>query len=71
MFFDLNVSVGSVAQSSVQVTSRKGKGKQQPNGATFNATQINAIEARVDLLVRCESLLSSFGTCGVERDLLH
>jgi hypothetical protein len=58
MFFDLNVPVPSVGQSSAQVASKKGKGKQQAHGApsvTYNATQVNAVEARIDLLVRCES----------------
>ena len=54
MFFDLNVPVPSVGQSSAQVGSKKGKGKQQPNDATYNAAQINGVEARVDLLVRCK-----------------
>jgi ribonuclease P/MRP protein subunit RPP1 len=39
----------------VQVASKKGKGKQQSHGVAYNTTQINAMEARVDLLVRCES----------------
>lgn len=64
MFFDLNVPVPSVGQSS-QIASKKGKAKQQAQSTasvTYNATQIKTVEARVDLLVRCEShFLRSLG----------
>ncbi|KAF8066543.1 PHP domain-like protein [Lyophyllum atratum] len=52
MYFDLNVTIPTAAQSSTQA-SKKGKGKQQPaaSPATFTASQISGMEARVDLLV--------------------
>lgn len=57
MFFDLNVTVPAVSQPLAQVALKKGKGKQQIDGAAsvpYNATHVNTVEARVDLLVRCE-----------------
>jgi hypothetical protein len=58
MFFDLNVPIPSTGQSSAQGTSKKGKGKQQAFGAasvTYTASQIDSVEARIDVLVRCKS----------------
>ncbi|KAG5637567.1 hypothetical protein H0H81_004144 [Sphagnurus paluster] len=54
MYFDLNVPIPNFVQSSSQVTSKKGKGKQQSVAPsfTFTASQINGIETRVDFLVR-------------------
>ncbi|KAG6860818.1 hypothetical protein C0995_007319 [Termitomyces sp. Mi166 len=53
MYYDLNIPIPSLNQSSRLNTSKKGKGIQQtPAVPAFNATQINAVEARIDLLVR-------------------
>ncbi|KAG6888249.1 hypothetical protein C0992_009205 [Termitomyces sp. T32_za158] len=54
MYYDLNVPVPSLHQSAGLSISKKGKGKQQTPGSApaFNATQINAVETRIDLLVR-------------------
>lgn len=57
MFFDLNLPIPSSSQALVgQSQSKKGKGKQPISGSpvTFSPSQINALEARIDLLVRCE-----------------
>jgi hypothetical protein len=62
MFFDLNVPIPSIGQSSAQVASKKGKGKQQALGAAsvaYTASQVNSVESRIDVLVRCESHLAS------------
>ncbi|KAF5372307.1 hypothetical protein D9615_009319 [Tricholomella constricta] len=61
MYFDLNVPIPNVAQTSAQGPSKKGKGKQQqpppPSSSSssvplFSASQLSGVEARVDLLVR-------------------
>lgn len=59
MFFDLNVPIPSSSQPLGQSISKKGKGKQPITASpvTFNVAQINALEARIDLLVRCEFYL--------------
>ncbi|KAG5644440.1 hypothetical protein DXG03_008535 [Asterophora parasitica] len=51
MYFDLNIPIPNVAAPG---SSTKGKGKQQTSssGVTFTASQIIAIEGRIDLLVR-------------------
>ncbi|KAJ7212241.1 RNase P subunit p30-domain-containing protein [Mycena pura] len=53
MFFDLNVPVHHPQQSSAQNPSKKNKGKQpqQPTDVSYSPAQIDAIKARVDLLV--------------------
>ena len=50
MYFDLNVPVSAPASS----VTKKGKGKQGP--ITFSGPEINAIEARIELLVHCQTL---------------
>ncbi|KAG6853762.1 hypothetical protein C0991_001592 [Blastosporella zonata] len=53
MYYDLNVPIPDLSQSEGAFTSKKGKGKQQAASSTpaFNASQIAAVEARVDLLL--------------------
>jgi ribonuclease P/MRP protein subunit RPP1 len=59
MYFDLNVPIPPPSGGPA-VQSNKGKGKQvQPSHSTpFTPPQLQAIEARIDLLVHCASLLA-------------
>jgi len=58
MFFDLNVPV---PRFSPQNTSKKGKQPQQSEGqSTFSIPQISVIEARIDILVHCQSKFCFF-----------
>ena len=52
MFFDLNFPVLSVGQAGQHAGPSK-RGHQ--TGVVYNATQLNAIEGRLDILVHCES----------------
>ncbi|KAG6843825.1 hypothetical protein H0H87_012884 [Tephrocybe sp. NHM501043] len=54
MYYDLNVPIPDLTQSGGPSSSKKGKGKQQAPSSipVFNASQIAAIETRVDLLIR-------------------
>ncbi|KAG6846407.1 hypothetical protein H0H93_014118 [Arthromyces matolae] len=55
MYYDLNVPIPGSSQLSGASSSKKGKGKQQqtPNSLpAFSASEINEVEARIDLLIR-------------------
>ena len=56
MFLDLNIPIPNLYQATGPTSSKKGKGKQPSTNASvvFTPAQINALEARVDLLIRCE-----------------
>lgn len=56
VYFDLNVPIPFNIKSTSASKKDKGKGKQQdaPN-VMYSAAQLSTIEARVDMLVHCES----------------
>ncbi len=59
MFIDLNVPVPTVTfQGTAQPKKAKGKQtqhQQQLPAISFTPAQLNAIEARIDLLIHCQS----------------
>jgi ribonuclease P/MRP protein subunit RPP1 len=59
MFFDLNVPVSNLGQLPGQSKKGKGKQPQQPSHVIYTTAQINAIEARVDLLIHCPCVVIS------------
>ena len=62
MFFDLNVPVVAHQGHGAVLQSKKSKGKkpQVTSTVVFTPAQIAAIEARIDLLVHCQSFISFF-----------
>ncbi|GLB40858.1 putative PBP superfamily domain containing protein [Lyophyllum shimeji] len=69
MYFDLNVPIPSLAQAAGQAMSKKAKGKQPVAAATaaFTASQIGAMEARVDLLVHLGYTVIAFNQLAHKR----
>jgi DNA-nicking Smr family endonuclease len=64
MFFDLNIPITAPTSLKYNINTSKKKGKQkassgeqpeQPSLDIFTATQVEAVEKRIDVLVHCES----------------
>lgn len=62
MFFDLNVPVVAHQGYGAALQSKKNKGRQLQVTSTvvFTPAQVAAIEARIDLLVHCQSFIIFF-----------
>lgn len=62
MFFDLNVPITAHQGPGAALQSKKNKGKQPQatNTNVFTPAQVAVIEARIDLLVHCQSLVPFF-----------
>lgn len=62
MYFDLNVPVVAHQGHGTALQSKKNKGKQPQATSTvvFTPAQVTAIEARIDLLVHCQSFVAFF-----------
>jgi DNA-nicking Smr family endonuclease len=65
MFFDLNIPITAPASLKYNSNTSKKKGKQkalsgeQPDQSSvdlFSASQVEAVEKRIDILVHCESI---------------
>ncbi|KAG5731769.1 Ribonuclease P protein subunit p30 [Termitomyces sp. T112] len=67
MYYDLNVPVPSLNQSSGSNTSKKAKQKTPGPDPAYNATQISVVEARIDLLVRLGYTVFAFNQFVLKR----